>query len=86
MSQYSAEVPNDGSVRPEIKTYFEKFYAISDSSGAHEEYAKYFTKNGKLIMGPNEVSGQDSTFFGSSSIPAELTAAALFLDSVLSEY
>jgi len=61
MSQYSASVPGDGQVRPEIKEYFEKFYKLSDTSGAHEDYANCFTKNGKLIMGPNETSGHDGT-------------------------
>lgn len=59
MSQYTADVPADGQVRDEIKTFFEKFYACSDSSTAHEEYATFFTKNGALIMGPTEVTGRD---------------------------
>lgn len=59
MSQYTASVPSDGQVRDEIKTFFEKFYAVSDSPGAHDDYANCFTKNGTLIMGPAETSGHD---------------------------
>lgn len=59
MSQYTASVPGDGQVREEIKAFFEKFYQVSDSPSAHDEYATFFTKNGVLIMGPNETSGRD---------------------------
>lgn len=59
MSQYSAAVPNDGQVRPEIKSFFERFYEISDSPEGHEQYADMFTNSGQLIMGPNAVSGRD---------------------------
>lgn len=59
MSQYAASTPGDGQVRPEIKSFFEKFYEISDTPSDHELYAKQFTKNGKLIMGPNESNGRD---------------------------
>ena len=69
MSQYTASTPGDGQVRPEIKSFFEKFYEISDDPSDHEIYAKQFTKNGKLIMGPNEVNGRDG-----KSIMAEAEA------------
>ena len=58
MSRYTASVPPDGQVKPEIRDFFEKFYEISDDSEAHEKYAEQFTKNGKLIMGPNETNGR----------------------------
>jgi hypothetical protein len=59
MSQYTASTPGDDQVRPEIKGFFEKFYEISDTPSDHELYAKQFTKNGRLIMGPNESNGRD---------------------------
>lgn len=59
MSQYSAAVPGDGQVRPEIKAYFERFYEISDTPDAHETYADFFTKDGKLTMGSNTFEGRD---------------------------
>lgn len=62
MSQYSAAVPGDGQVRPEIKAYFERFYAVSDTPDGHENYADMFTNSGKLIMGPNAVEGRDGEF------------------------
>ena len=58
MSQYTASTPGDGQVKPEIKSFFEKFYEISDTPSDHEKYAEQFTKNGKLIMGPNESNGR----------------------------
>ena len=59
MSQYTASTPGDGQVKPEIKSFFEKFYEISDTPSDHENYAEQFTKDGKLIMGPNESNGRD---------------------------
>ena len=64
MSQYTASTPGDGQVRPDIKSFFEKFYEVSDTPSAHEEYAEQFTKNAKLIMGPNESNGRDGKFAG----------------------
>lgn len=62
MSQYIASIPDDGQVRQEIQTFFEKFFTISDTPGAHDEYANYFTKTGTVIMGPAETSGREGEF------------------------
>lgn len=59
MSQYSAAVPEDGQVRPDIKAFFERFYHVSDQPEGHEQYADMFTKNGQLIMASNSVAGRD---------------------------
>lgn len=59
MSQYAASVPADGSVKPEIKSYYERFYEVSDTPDAHSRYADMFTKDGKLIMASNEANGRD---------------------------
>lgn len=59
MSQYIASVPSDGQVKPEILKYFERFYEISDMPDAHQLYSEQYTKNAKLIMGPNEMNGRD---------------------------
>ena len=58
MAQYEASVPEDGSLKPGIASFFEAFYAISDTADAHEQYADQFTSNAKLIMGPKETSGR----------------------------
>ncbi len=58
-SQYIAFVPSGEEVKPEITSYFEQFYKISDTPDAHEQYANQFTKEAKLIMGPNEAVGRD---------------------------
>ena len=62
MSQYTASVPSDGTVKPEITKFFEKFYEISDTPDGHEKYADMFTQDGTLIMASNKVQGRDSTF------------------------
>jgi hypothetical protein len=62
MSQYTASVPSDGQVRPEIVSFYENFYKISDTADGHERYAKQFTQNGKLVMASNETSGHDGIF------------------------
>ncbi|KAM3419159.1 hypothetical protein BST61_g5103 [Cercospora zeina] len=59
MSQYSASIPSDGTVKPEIQSFFESFYAISDTPDAHERYADQFTPDGILIMASNKVQGRD---------------------------
>ena len=66
MGQYTASVPSDGQVRPEIKEFFEKFYEASDDPTEHEKYSEQFTKKGKLIMGPNESNGRDGKLFCTS--------------------
>ncbi|EMD00606.1 hypothetical protein BAUCODRAFT_135403 [Baudoinia panamericana UAMH 10762] len=57
MSQYQAAVPSDGSVKHEIRKYYEEFYATSDTPDAHEKYAAGFTRDAKLIMASNEANG-----------------------------
>jgi hypothetical protein len=58
MSQYEASVPDDGSLKPGIASFFEAFYAISDTAEAHEQYADHFTSDAKLIMASKETSGR----------------------------
>jgi len=58
MSQYKASVPEDGSLKSDIASFFEAFYKISDTADAHEQYADSFTRDGKLIMAFKETSGR----------------------------
>ena len=58
MAQYEASVPEDGSLKSGIASFFEAFYAISDTAEAHEQYADYFTRDAKLIMASKETSGR----------------------------
>ena len=39
MAQYEASVPEDGSLKAGIASFFEAFYAISDTADAHQQYA-----------------------------------------------
>lgn len=59
MSQYTASVPSDGSVKPEVLSFFESFYRISDTANAHEDYANQFTADGNLIMIADNVKGRE---------------------------
>jgi len=56
MSNYVADLPSI-SIDPDIPTFFEKFYAVSDNPSAHEDYARSFTNNARLIMGTKEADG-----------------------------
>jgi len=58
MSQYETSVPEDGSLKAGIASFFEAFYAISDTADAHEQYADHFTSDAKLIMASKETSGR----------------------------
>ena len=61
MSQYTAKVPSGDLVKPEIRSFYESFYAVSDTPDAHEKYATFFTQNARLIMASNEANGRDGT-------------------------
>lgn len=61
MAQYEASVPEDGSLKAGIASFFEAFYAISDTADAHEQYADYFTSDAKLIMASKETSGRQGS-------------------------
>jgi hypothetical protein len=63
MSQYTASVPSGGQVRPEIQTFFEEFYKVTDDPDAHERYIEMFTNDAKIFMGVNEFSGRDGICF-----------------------
>ena len=58
MAQYKASVPEDGSLKSGIASFFEAFYAISDTADAHEKYADHFTSDATLIMAAKETSGR----------------------------
>lgn len=59
MAQYVAEVPEDGALKEGIASFFESFYAISDTAEAHEKYADHFTGDAKLVMASKEANGRD---------------------------
>lgn len=49
----------------ELVSFMEEFYATSDDPAAHEKYARSFTPDATLIMGPKVGKGYDgmwSTF------------------------
>jgi hypothetical protein len=58
MSNYHFETPKLD-LDPNFKTFFQDFYATSDTPDAHEHYAKYFTDDATLIMASKKVEGHD---------------------------
>ncbi|KAF1918964.1 hypothetical protein BDU57DRAFT_124640 [Ampelomyces quisqualis] len=57
MSNYKSETQLD--LDPDFKSFFEDFYATSDTPDAHEHYVKYFTDDATLIMASTKVHGSD---------------------------
>lgn len=56
---YTSEYPAGAQFDPAYKAFFERFYQISDTPEAHEEYSKQFTAGAKLIMASKVVNGTD---------------------------
>jgi hypothetical protein len=59
MSTYRSETQLD--LDPDFKSFFQDFYATSDTPEAHEHYAKYFTDDATLIMASKKVVGAEGT-------------------------
>ena len=60
MSRYTilSPVNHPGHVKPEIITFFEKFYEVSDNPRAHKQYSELFDKDAAFIMGRSERHGR----------------------------
>lgn len=61
---YASEYPSGIKIDSGIKTFFEKFYQISDTGTeeAHLKYADQFTKDATLVMASTVGKGRDGTF------------------------
>ncbi|KAH7392044.1 hypothetical protein DE146DRAFT_128983 [Phaeosphaeria sp. MPI-PUGE-AT-0046c] len=57
MSNYISETQLD--LDPDFKSFFQDFYATSDTPDAHEHYVKYFTKDATLMMASRKAQGSD---------------------------
>ncbi|KAL9076665.1 MAG: hypothetical protein Q9157_003582 [Trypethelium eluteriae] len=57
MSSYVADVPTGIPFDPQIRRFFEEFYAVSDSPTEHERYANHFTPDATVIMASNKFQG-----------------------------
>jgi hypothetical protein len=55
---YSASYPPNLSVDPGIVSFFEKFYEISDTPPAHEDYADSFADDATFQVGIKQVKGK----------------------------
>jgi hypothetical protein len=63
MHNYKSETQLD--LDPDFRTFFEDFYATSDTPEAHEHYVKYFTEDATVIMASKKVKGSDGAFLSS---------------------
>ncbi|KFY96940.1 hypothetical protein V500_02261 [Pseudogymnoascus sp. VKM F-4518 (FW-2643)] len=56
---YKSQYPTKVVVDEKIVQFFEDFYRISDTPGAHEEYANYFTKDATFILASKSIKGYE---------------------------
>jgi hypothetical protein len=59
---YKFSCPPNLDVDPGIVAFFEKFYEVSDTPPAHEEYADSFTQDATFQIGIKQVKGKDDIF------------------------
>ncbi|KAL9075313.1 MAG: hypothetical protein Q9161_001690 [Pseudevernia consocians] len=59
MDRYKSSYPSTPQVPPSLRHFFETFYRISDTPGAHEEYVESFTRDGVVIMASAKAEGSD---------------------------
>ncbi|TKX27601.1 hypothetical protein C1H76_0025 [Elsinoe australis] len=62
MSQYKSSWPASQQHDPAYVSFFEKFYQVSDTPDAHDEYADSFTPDATVIMASKKVEGRDGYF------------------------
>ncbi|KYK54106.1 hypothetical protein DCS_06062 [Drechmeria coniospora] len=60
-SPYKAEYPPNVSVDADIVQFFEAFYRVSDTAGAHEQYVDMLTEEATFIMASKRCRGRDGT-------------------------
>jgi hypothetical protein len=56
---YIAQYPNDLSDPIGARGFFEKFYRLSDTPDAHEEYTQTFSPEATFILASKECRGRD---------------------------
>lgn len=71
MSSYASEYPAGEQFDPAYKQFFERFYQISDTPDAHEEYSNQFTANADLTMASKKAKGTDGK---AHSLPIKMVA------------
>ncbi|KAH7135077.1 hypothetical protein B0J11DRAFT_151826 [Dendryphion nanum] len=58
MTTYTSEYPSATPFDPAYKSFFEEFYATSDTPDAHDKYVDYYTADATLIMASKKVTGR----------------------------
>lgn len=59
---YQSEYPSGVSVDPEIVQFFEDFYRISDTPGAHDQYVDLFTSDATFKLASKQAIGQEGAY------------------------
>jgi hypothetical protein len=59
---YKSEYPAGANVDPEIKSFFEDFYAISDTPGDHDKYVDQFTPEATFVLASNRSTGHERMY------------------------
>ncbi|KFH44092.1 hypothetical protein ACRE_051360 [Hapsidospora chrysogenum ATCC 11550] len=59
---YKSDYPAGVSVDPEIVAFFEEFYRISDTPGAHDEYVDLFTQDATFKLASKQATGHEGVF------------------------
>jgi hypothetical protein len=57
MPSYTSQTPQSTPLKASHASFFQSFYAISDTPAAHEKYVDQFTADAKLIMASKHCSG-----------------------------
>jgi hypothetical protein len=59
MSSYKSQIPQSPPLNPAYTSFFESFYAISDTPTAHDKYVDQFTADATVIMASKRCAGRD---------------------------
>lgn len=60
---YKSQYPSGVEVDPAVIEFFEKFYRVSDTPGAHDEYVDMFTKDATFILASKTSQGREGMMF-----------------------
>ena len=60
---YKFSSPSSAPLAPGIAEFFEKFYQVSDTPPAHQEYANCFADDATFMIGVKQVQGKDVSGF-----------------------
>ncbi|RSL41884.1 hypothetical protein CEP53_012486 [Fusarium sp. AF-6] len=57
MDAYSVQCPTDQSIHPDIVTFLQSFYSVSDTPGETEKYVDMFTEDATFVLASKKAAG-----------------------------